>query len=402
MVRLVAMLDRLSSIDWAQTRHVFGPGTALPDLLRALLDDELAAPWLLAEARESQCSLFRRTAHLLERNLLDGEAGSASVAVIPFLLELVEADLAPERSAFAITLLHRLAVIHPRERFPTAFDLSPLLDEAPAPPERDDELEDQLVAEGDPVEEEEPDPRASGGLPWALQCYLLVEAALPVFRQRLDEVDDRVVSSAIALLASFPTSAEASIDALRKLALDEDDSPLGGQALVALAQLKARDARTMAQVMCDAVGDQHAGSFFAAVADVLAAPTDGPARGKVSPGAIHRILAVPELWLALPCPFTGTLATLRYRALSRIWTLSKRELVELLSVVLPQASAAAKSEATQLLLRACSAAGPRLDALQRTALGLLVEHGAWSRSTRALLRDAGLPTRREDLRAFVT
>jgi hypothetical protein len=395
------MLERLSSTDWAQTRHVFGPGTELPDLLRALLNDQLAAPWLLADARDSQRSLFHCTARHLEHTLLSGEAGSASVAVIPFLLELVDGDLAPERSAFAITLLHRLAVTRPRERFPAAFDLSPLLDEAPPPSERDEELEAQLLEEGDQVEEEEPDPRASGGLPWALQCYLLVEAALPVFRRRLDEVDDRVVSSVVALLASFPTSAEASIDALRKLALDEDDTPLGGQAIVALAQLKAHDARAMAQVMCDAVGDQHAGSFFAAVADVLAAPTDGPARGKVSPSSIHRILAVPEPWLALPCPFTGTLATLHYRALSRIWTPSKRELVELLSVLLPQASAAAKGEATRLLLRACSAAGPRLDDLQRTALRLLAEHGIWSRNTRALLRDAGLPSRREDLQALV-
>jgi hypothetical protein len=394
------MLERLSSTDWAQTRHFFGPGTDLPDLLRALLDDELAAPWLVADARESQSSVFRYTAYRLERDLLNGEPGSAAVAVIPFLLELVDGDLAPERTAFLITLLHGLAVKRPRMRFPTAFDLSPLLDEAPPPPERDDELENDLVAEGYVVEEEEPDPRASGGFSWALQCYLLVEAALPDFRRRLDEVNDRVVSSAVALLASFPTSAEASIDALRKLALDEDDTPLGGQAIVALAQLKARDAQAMAQVMCDAVGDQHAGSFFAAVADVLATPTDGPARGRVNPSSIHRILAVPEPWLALPCPFTGTLATMRYRALSRIWTPSKQELVELLSVVLPQASAAAKGEATRLLLRACSAAGPRLDDLQRTALGLLAEHGTWSRNTKALLRNVGLPTRRDELRAL--
>lgn len=163
----------------------------------------------------------------------------AAAPTVPFLVQaLARSD---ERRRLIVELLHDLGVGSGRALFParpargTSFE--------PEPEENDeDDFEEVALTM----------PSAADQARWQRECNVSVELVLPALLPLLEEVDDALVSSVIALLASFPEAAALSTPALWKLAREEDDSPLGGQALVALAQLGAPGVVDAARVTTDA------------------------------------------------------------------------------------------------------------------------------------------------------
>ncbi|WP_154657037.1 hypothetical protein [Hugenholtzia roseola] len=78
------MLKKLRSLDWAKLSHVYGSAADLPDLIEGLASNE-------EEMRQD--ALDALTAALIQKGLLF----SASIAAIPFLLELLENEKTPDR-----------------------------------------------------------------------------------------------------------------------------------------------------------------------------------------------------------------------------------------------------------------------------------------------------------------
>ncbi len=227
---------------------------------------------------------------------------------------------------------------------------------------------------------------------WQRDCALAVELSLPALTPLLDDVDDELVSRLIALFGPFRTAANHLAPALWKLAREEDDSVLGPQALVALAQLGVPGASEAARVASDQHVDTQPG-LYAAVADILASvlPT---------PSSIHTVVGTPKAWHAQFCPFVGTVERLQRRVL-RYVPLGARALVvqafERGNTELPRLVVA------QLLLRFANITNANvLDEVQRSALALVAQRGPWSRvELTDMLDEIGLPATQGGLRAHL-
>lgn len=224
---------------------------------------------------------------------------------------------------------------------------------------------------------------------WADQCHATVELLIPALLPFLEEVDDALVSSVIALLAAFSGAASVSSPALWKLAREEDDSALGGQALIALAQLGVSGVSDAARVMTD----EHHGSalaFWSAAADVLASR-------RPSAVAIHHLVTLPADSSTLRCPFTGSAGKLQKRLLKN---LPAGSFALALSAVSANPSLLEKDSGLRLLVRwTAGSTGEE----RRVGLGLLLRHARWD-DTRfvRLLEEYELPATHSALSVALT
>ena len=89
------MLDGLDDIDWSSLEHAFGPADDVPELLRGLISPE-------KDVRDDALGeLFGNVWH-------QGTVYSATPHVVPFLVEILEQDAAPDREG-VITLFALIA-----------------------------------------------------------------------------------------------------------------------------------------------------------------------------------------------------------------------------------------------------------------------------------------------------
>jgi hypothetical protein len=397
----MALLEGLEAIDWSRYHHAYGPATDVPGLLRALANEDDAPPELKAAAKKQGKSVAAQVRWVLWGNVFhQGSVWGASAKVVPFVATLARAEsLDVEVREFAVIYLHHLARGYPQGEWPHPFELEPLLAacasvEAAKLP--------QSVLDGDAYGELPPgtdaDAASRVSVVWVRDCFLAVEKEVPRLLPLLDDLD--LAPGAIALCASFPRVADQTTPALWKVAREETDSALGGMALVALAQLGAPGVSDAARVMCDAVDVRHAGAVYAAVADVLSAPRD-----TLSPASQQHLLQVPEKWREESCPFTGSLGALVDRMMLRLPRSAHGEVLKRLGAALAEARGFGKLGPMRNLLQLVELAGvASLDERQREVIGLIAEHGDWGQMINAnqgsMLRDVGLPTEREALRAL--
>ena len=81
---------KISEVDWAQLEDAYGPATGIPELLEALTHEDAKA------RKKALADLDNRIAH-------QGFATEAAVAVVPFLIDLLEADH-PDQEALLVLL----------------------------------------------------------------------------------------------------------------------------------------------------------------------------------------------------------------------------------------------------------------------------------------------------------
>lgn len=305
----------------------------------------------------------------LRRTVSIGRQWSEAAApTVPFLVQAL-ARAEDGRRQPIVELLHDVGAGSRRALFPARPVQGSSFEPEPPEDEEEDEFEEVAIRL----------PSAAEQARWQLECHVSVELVLPVVLPLLEEVDDALVSSVIALLASFPEAAPLSTPALWKLAREEDDSPLGGQALVALAQLGAAGVVDAARVTTDA----HQGTplaFWAAVADVLASSVPNAV-------AIHQLIGLPKGWGREPCPFTGKISRLRRRVLGRLPRASVRQAI---AAVVAHPDFASRISGARLVVRwAVASSGED----RRAALKVLAQRGPWGDpSFVRLLEEYELPT----------
>lgn len=388
----MALLDGLGAVEWGRYHHAYGPATDVPMLLHALAFPERAP----AQLKKGGKSVFENVTWTLWGNVFhQGSVWGVSAKVIPFLVELFEADLAVEARRFLVTYLHHLATGYPTDLFPRRFEIEQL--EAAATRVEAANLP-RSVLDGDAFRDV---PFVDGealrnvGAVWMRDCYVGVESRLERLLAGADDVDDEVVGETIALLASFPRRASLTAPKLWELAREETDNPLTGMALVALAQLGQPGVAEAARVVADAVSDSA--GVYAAAADVIAS------KGRPSPASQHRLLAeVPDAWKDLACPFAGSLANLVNRAIVLLPPEALDDVITSLGAALARAKGFGKLDALGALLRVAGTRGTsRLDARARRVIALIAEHADWGEFVNAnqanLLRSYGLPDTREAL-----
>jgi hypothetical protein len=397
----MALLDGLDAVDWSRYRHAYGPATDVPGLLRALAHDEAASEELRAHAASRGKHVFDTVTWILWGNVYhQGSVWGVTAKVVPFLVELLDADLSAPRREFLLMYLHALARGCPDVVFPQAFDL--------------DEVEYQcrrVTALNLPASVIDGD--AWGGLPsgldretarqarwiWERDCFVAVEAAVPAVLRRVHDPEDDVVDAALSLLASFPRQATESVPVLWTLARG-GDTPRAARALLALAAFR-EDVADRARELHDAVGDRHVGSLYAAAAAVLAT------RGATTPPwAVKRLLHPVDDWRLLPCAFAAAVDELCHRMLLCLPDDARAEVIEAVGRSLATQSGVGKPDAFETLLIFAHATDlTSLNPLQRRAISLIAEHGDWPEGTvngdqTASLQYHGLPTRREELVAL--
>ena len=84
---VASVLTRLAEIDWSTMSHAYGTAEEVPDLLVAMASDD-------KEARDKAFSRFYGAVHH------QGDVYACTMAAVPFLVELAEAEHSPARAAY--------------------------------------------------------------------------------------------------------------------------------------------------------------------------------------------------------------------------------------------------------------------------------------------------------------
>lgn len=289
---------------------------------------------------------------------------------VPFLVRLASISTNPQLSRGVVELLHDVALGRGRGAFPLLVNVERLLADAAA------------VEAGTSRGPDGENPRIAI---FKRDTFFAVELSLESLLPLLEAVNDALVSAVIALVAEFPAAAPTTTPALWRLVHEEDDGPLGGQALVALAQLGAEGVAFASRVTADAQRGTTAG-FFASAADCLASPEPDPT-------SVHELLSLPRARAGEPCPFTSSVGTLQMRVVRRLPRSAHARVIRALGT---GQMAFQADQTARLLLELSRISGPPRDELQREALsGLLALE--WSPTVLTLLREYDLPTSRDEL-----
>jgi hypothetical protein len=382
----MALLDGLDGVPWGELSHAYGPATDVPDLLRTLVDPERAPPGIRKAAEREDKTIREEVIWRLYGNVFhQGTVWQVTPHVIPFFVEiLADGPRDAELQRFVLEYLHHLALGYPQDIYPELVDPATHFAAADAPRENAE----------DPI-----DPAIMAG--YARDCYRGVEAALPVIARFATDEAPTVALEAIAVLASFRS--EVSIATLRRVVEQQEGRRLA-VALVALAQLDPAATVPRAREL---LGDRDRfTAVHAAAALVLADPDHVPE-------AAVQVLTQPlDDLVEEPSPMTDSVGKLVSACLARLPARHVERVVRAIAGSLASSNAMTNLASTSSLLELVLAEGApseasELTSLQRTALELIVEHGAFDAdgiefgNYSLLLFDFGLPGSRDKLKAWL-
>ena len=163
------MLDGLNTINWSELDDAHGPATSIPSLLRGLTD----------KSEERQANRVRELSDIICHQ---GSSYSATVAAIPFLLELV-CNASIQNRDQILSLIRSIAI---------GSDLDMLFDQT--------RVVDYL-SENDELD---------------TACYVGIMKGVPKFIELLQTDDWRVRSEAAYLLSWYPDQNQQSLPQLRE------------------------------------------------------------------------------------------------------------------------------------------------------------------------------------------
>lgn len=372
--RGMPLLDGLDRVPWDQLSHAYGPATDVPGLLRALVDDTAATPRLRDGAARQKRSIRSEVIWQLWGNVFhQGTRWQVTSHVVPFLAELLrdgptDADL----REFLVSYLHHIAYGYPADIFPQLIV-----------PARD------FPADVDEMTR------------YAVDCYRAVEQTLPLVAPLARDANDAVAFAAIALLGGFYS--DISRAGLRAV-VDDAAPQRRALALVALAQLDPATTRTRAMPL---IADADAFvAVHAAVAAHLADLEDVPA------GVVDVLVRPLGELTEAPSPLANTVGGLVARSLELLPAAHRGTAIRAMAASLATAEVMTNLSITASLLGLAlqgraPAAAAELSAEQRVAVEAIVAHGAflWHGNTfgnySSLLRNYGLPTTADALRAWL-
>ncbi len=207
-------LEGLAAVPWSALHHAYGTAEDVPDQIRALLhpDEKIRREVLFSFT----CNIFHQ-----------GSRYTATVAAIPFFIELLRYEGVPEREGI-LDLLTYVAVPFPDEQ-------------------RDNVSLRNIVKEASPFRAiKEPkyewlrhDPETLREDAFiAHECYTAVAAGTPIYGELLRHADPRIAIASSRLIAFLPLHAFALGEHLLAIALDGTRHDLvRGSALLSLSYL---------------------------------------------------------------------------------------------------------------------------------------------------------------------
>ncbi|MET8232187.1 hypothetical protein ABZS77_16095 [Micromonospora sp. NPDC005298] len=218
--------------DWSSVSHAYGPAIEVPGLLRAL--------------RSGKQSVRQQAYRDLADLMVDqGSRSAASVAIVPFLIDVVADAAAPDRFA-ACQVLAAIAVgdesswlsdpVDPKEMRSEVARRAGMTKEeleddhrAWIASARTDEERDARTrrAEWRDLEAERDEER------WSIEAYDAVRAGVPVYLEALDAPEKALRLHATYLLAWFPEEAKSITPAMTRLVREEPDPIVAAAACVA-------------------------------------------------------------------------------------------------------------------------------------------------------------------------
>lgn len=220
------MLESLDQVPWTALWHAYGNADDIPGQIRDLLSDD-------PEVR--QRSLFAFTCNIFHQ----GSRYPATVAAIPFFMELLSHDDVPDRAGI-LDLLAYLATGYPEGRLPPDYVRSlaqssnPLL-EIPEPEDQwtsSEQIRDCSLLER--------------------QCYAEVAAGVPTYKALLADEDPTIAIAASFLVGFFPSHGFLVSEQLLQIAQEKQCHDLvRSSALMSLGYLRGGNVCDTASLYCD-------------------------------------------------------------------------------------------------------------------------------------------------------
>lgn len=375
------VLDGLPLVQWPRLHHAYGPADDVPDLLRALVEPDMATAAIHGAATRAGRSISDHVKWVLWGNVFhQGTRWQVTASVVPYLVEILrDGPDAIGLRRFLITYLHHLAMGYPEDAFPDRFN--------------PDEAFRQFEGLSDPGGEPDYENESLVGV-WARDTYVAVEEAIDTIAPFIEADDQPTALEAIALLASFPRCAGATVPPLQGV-VRSGGGQRAAHALVSLAQLTGADALEDAERLVGAT--DRSVCTTAACAAVLSAPCQASTRAV-------EVLATPLGDIAKErSTHAGTLTQLVGRCLALLPDNHRDRAIDAIALQHRAASPLERVSLTASLLALAfnGQRAPRLasdlTAPQRRAVEAIREYGAFMiegahfANYGLLIRGAGLP-----------
>ncbi|MDL4821837.1 HEAT repeat domain-containing protein [Actinomadura opuntiae] len=230
------LLAGLDGIDWSGLRHAYGSADDVPALLRTLRAPDQE------ERRDALHALYASIYH-------QGNRYPASGPAVPFLLALAADPATPDRDDL-LYLAAGMAIGFDESHLPSGVDIAGWRREvarmrAADPADEERRLDAWAEEADDPSRRRHRELVDAGYLlsnaEAELAAYDAVRSGLPLVRALLADADAQVRSAAAYTLGWFPEEAAASLPALRTLLGTETDPAVTATALVSAGLLDDRD-----------------------------------------------------------------------------------------------------------------------------------------------------------------
>ncbi|MWA03892.1 HEAT repeat domain-containing protein [Actinomadura sp. LD22] len=395
------LLAGLDDIDWAGLGHAYGSADDVPDLLRTLR----------APGEEDR----RHALHMLHASIYhQGSRYQASGPAVPFLLTLAADPATPDRDDL-LYLAAGMAIGFDESHLPSGVDIAAwrrevarLRSSDPADAER--RLDAWVEEAADPAERSARRRHRelvdAGYLlldaEAALAAYDAVRSGLPVLRALLTDADAHVRAAAAYALGWFPEEAAASLPALQALLAAETDPAVTANALVSAGLLDGR--HLVPRLREHLAGTEPLLRWAAAVALTRLGVTERPVIAELAATSV-----TPPETPGPPVAFlNGDLRLYSATCLAAMDDApaeAVHAVLDGLSRTSDDASFPMAAAALRLTFGEPSPAPPHADLtpLQQRTVRVIAElpDDSWQwGNLLEVLRDWGLPTDRDDLRAY--
>lgn len=247
-MRMEKPRSALMGVDWASMTHAYGLAVDIPDLLHAVWSPDL----------NTRQSAYRR---LLELVVDQGSRNQVSVAVVPFLIDVVADPKAYDRFA-ACQILVAIAIGDEVSWFNNPPDLTELrrtIQRQSGMTVAELKQEEQAWVAAAQTEEERrarafqaefSDPELERDeIRWALQAYEAVQAGVPNYVAALSSPDPAVRLYVAYLLAWFPEEQQTSVPALARLLVNESEAVVAATACIAAGLCGNKDDQALTNLL---------------------------------------------------------------------------------------------------------------------------------------------------------
>lgn len=372
------MLEGLDSVNWSELEHAYGPAEDVPDLIRALLSDDVK------KREEARWRLWGNIIH-------QGTVYAATAHAVPFFVELLDSPTVQDKPHLLVLVTSLACGSSYLDAHKDLFEDVPAMREKMEKPEWDEQLHEELG--------------------WVKAALQAVVKGWQVYLRLLHDTDPGTRAAAAYALAVCGQHAAAVVPPLREQLARETDDGVKASVLICLGCIGGGDCGPLCEEWLKKRTHPAVTAAAALSLSRVCGERTPPEAVEVLGACLQNPAPVDELYLQLPWSSGESIVSAAGQALSQLGPASAGVIVPRIAEGLKNLRKGDAGSITVVGTLLALAFEPQkelrsasdLSDIQRTVLTRLVEcDRAWDwGNVFFVLRQFGLPSDRKEAAEFI-